>query len=76
MWSSSVISDPEFIDVMEYLIEEEIIVVPLSDRSLLSDRIIPDWVKNNVKWWTDNLISDTDFVKSIQYLIKKGIIQV
>ncbi len=76
LWSSSVISDPEFIGEIEHLIEEKIIVIPLSDRISISDRAIPDWVKNNVKWWTDNLISDKDFVKLIQYLIKKGIIQV
>ncbi|MCH8085321.1 MAG: peptidase [Thaumarchaeota archaeon] len=74
-WSSSSISDNEFIDGIEYLIEKEIISVTPSERSTF-EKEIPDWIKNNAKWWADDLISDKDFVESIQYLVKKGIILV
>ncbi|MEK0367868.1 MAG: peptidase, partial [Nitrosopumilus sp.] len=74
-WSSSSISDNEFIDGIEYLIEKEIISVMPSERSTF-EKEIPDWIKNNAKWWADDLISDGDFVESIQYLVKKGIILV
>ncbi|MFQ5476488.1 MAG: peptidase [Nitrosopumilus sp.] len=74
-WSSYSISDSEFIDGIEYLIENEIILVAPSERSTF-DREIPDWIKNNAKWWADEQISDEDFIKSVQYLVKKGIIRV
>ncbi|MCV0399978.1 MAG: peptidase [Nitrosarchaeum sp.] len=74
-WSSSTISNSEFIDSIDHLIEQGIIVLP-SEQNLVSNRIIPDWVKNNAKWWSNDQISDDDFIKSIQYLVKKGIIRV
>jgi len=74
-WSSNSISDNEFIDGIEHLIDKEIISVMPSERSTF-EKEIPDWIKNNAKWWTDDLISDEDFVESIQYLVKKGIILV
>ncbi|MCH7560738.1 MAG: peptidase [Thaumarchaeota archaeon] len=74
-WSSNSISDNEFIDGIEHLIEKEIISVMPSERSTF-ERVIPDWIKNNAKWWADDLISDKDFVESIQYLVNKGIIRI
>jgi len=75
-WSSSAMTDFEFIDGLEYLIEENIITISPHEQSPSSDRMIPDWVKNNTTWWTDDKISDEDFINSIQYLIKKGIIRI
>ena len=43
---------------------------------IVSDPVIPQWIKNNAKWWANDQISDEDFVKSIQYLVKKGIIRI
>ena len=74
-WSSNSITDEEFIDGIEHLIESEIISVAPSDRSSLEQKI-PDWIKNNAKWWVDGKIPEEDFVKSIQYLITRGIILV
>jgi len=68
-------SNSEFIDVIEYLIEEGFIIVPGTVLSV-SEQELPNWIKNNAKWWTSNQISDEDFVKSIQYLLKKGIIRI
>jgi len=72
-WSSSSISDSEFIDRLEYLIEEGLITVYPGNSISISEQEIPDWMKNNAKWETNDKISDEDFVKSIQYLVKKGI---
>ena len=75
-WSSSTISDSEFIDGIEHLIDTDIISLPSSSQNTKYDRTIPNWVKNNAKWWSNGQISDQDFIKSIQYLVKKGIIRV
>ncbi|MCH7876731.1 MAG: peptidase [Thaumarchaeota archaeon] len=76
LWSSTSISDSEFVSGIEYLIEKGFIVTSPTESSSISEQKIPDWIKNNAKWWADDLISDEDFVKSIQYLITKGIIRI
>jgi len=75
-WSSTSISNSEFIGGIEYLIEEGFIIISPTERSSIHEQEIPNWIKNNAKWWADDLIPDEDFVKSIQYLIKKGIIRI
>jgi len=75
-WSSSSISDSEFVNDLEYLAEQGIISLSPSNLSDIGDRMIPNWVKNNARWWSNDQISDQDFIQSIQYLIKKGIIRV
>ena len=74
-WSSNIVSDDEFINGLEYLIEEKIISVEPSEKSTFEQEI-PDWIKNNAKWWANDQISEEDFLMSIQYLVKKGIIRV
>ena len=74
-WSSSAISDTEFIDGIEYLIDENIIQVSVTGQTT-TEKIIPNWIKINSQWWSDDMISDQDFVKMLEYLVKKGIIGV
>ena len=76
LWSSDTVSDSEFINGLEYLIEEGLITVFPGTVISISEQEIPDWIKNNAKWWANDQISDEDFVKSIQYLVKKGIIRI
>jgi len=73
-WSSTSISDSEFIDGLEQMIKDKIIVSPKENS--ISERVIPAWIKNNARWWSNDQISDDDFIKSLQYLVKKGIIRV
>jgi hypothetical protein len=75
-WSSNSVSDSEFIDGIEYLIEKGLIIIPPGTSITISEQNIPEWVKNNAKWWANDQISDEDFVKSIQYLVKKGILRI
>jgi hypothetical protein len=71
-WSFDNASDSEFIEGIEYFIEQGLIV----NSGATAEQKIPDWIKNNAKWWSNDQISDEDFVKSIQYLVKKGIIRI
>ena len=75
-WSYSSISDSEFLDGLQYLIDENIIRISPTERSFVTERNVPTWIKDNAKWWSNNQISDDDFINSIQYLVKKGIITV
>jgi hypothetical protein len=74
-WSSGEISDTEFIDAVEYLAKENIIVIQKT-QSLEHVQSIPGWLKANASWWADGLISDADFVKGLEYLASVGIIQI
>jgi hypothetical protein len=75
-WSSDTVSDTEFIDGLEYLIEQGLIIISSGISISISEQEIPNWIKNNARWWSNDQISDEDFVKSIQYLVKKGIIRI
>lgn len=76
-WSQELVTDKDFARGIEYLIKEEIIVIPESEQQGLSNITkIPAWIKTNAGWWADNRISDSDFALGIQYLIRNGIIVV
>ena len=72
-WSSSAITDSEFIYGIQYFLDDDD-VLPSSEKDSSFESSIPNWVKNNAKWWTDNHISDEDFIQLIQYLVKKSVI--
>jgi hypothetical protein len=74
-WSINAISDSEFVDGLEDLIDKGIIKIPSSDPSL-SQTIIPDWIKTTAKWWANDDISDDEFTTAVEYLVKKGIIRI
>jgi hypothetical protein len=75
-WADGEIPDSAFIDGIEFLIKEGIIVVPITESEGQSDSNVPDWVMNNAGWWADGQIDDRTFANGIQFLIKVGIISV
>jgi len=75
-WANGKMSDSDFISGIQYMIQNNIIIIqnlPPSGES--SGQIIPPWIKNNAGWWAENKISDNDFVKGIEFLIQQGIIR-
>jgi hypothetical protein len=82
-WASGEISENEFLTAIEYLINNNIILidfVPCNDeiqsQTTSSSKSVPDWIKNNANWWSENLISDIDFINGLQYLIEHKIIKI
>ena len=75
-WCNDEIDDDGFIQAIQYLIENDIVIVHVSESGSGSAEEIPSWIKNNACWWNQGLISDGDFVQGIQYLIKEGIIKI
>jgi hypothetical protein len=76
-WASGLINDSDFLNGIEYMIKENIIIItelPQSTNSISEE--IPSWVKNTARWWADDLIEENDFVKGIQFLVQNGIISV
>jgi len=74
-WADGGITDNDFVNGLQYLIEQGIMTIPETESGESTGAPIPDWIKNNAGWWADDLISDADFVTGIQYLITKGIMQ-
>ncbi|WP_067961063.1 peptidase [Nitrosopumilus sp. Nsub] len=77
LWSDNVIDDETFVNGIEYLIQNQVIIISptISDTSSNLDQI-PSWIKNNAGWWTDGTIDDETFVNGMEYLVQTGVIQI
>ena len=77
-WSDGLVEDAEFVDGIEFLINEKIIDIPNLPKSTVggNEDAVPDWIRQNVGWWAKGLISDEDFVSGIKYLVEHGIITI
>jgi len=73
-WAEGLIGDSDFLQGIQFLIKEGIVVIPETKQGSTSSDGIPEWVKNNAKWWSDGQIGDSDFVTGIQFLVQNGII--
>ena len=76
-WSERLISQTEFTNGLEFLINEGIIFIPQTEPGPPGpDKIIPDWVRNTAGWWADGKIPNSEFINAMKYLIEIGIIEV
>ncbi len=75
-WSEEQIDDNTFIQGIEYLIKNDIIVIPQTQQETTDSQDIPSWIRNNAGWWADGQIDDETFVQGLGFLIQKGIIRV
>ena len=83
-WANDEITENEFLKAIEYLIKNDIIIIPdipSYEKPKISinfsyTNLVPNWIKNNAEWWADGQIDDSSFVSGIQWFISNGIIQV
>ena len=76
-WAEGYIPDSTFLQGIQFLIKEGIMVIPATETSGSSgSQEVPAWIKNNAEWWAKGQIDDNAFVSGIQYLVKVGIIKV
>jgi len=75
-WAEGQIDDGTFIQGIEYLIKNEIILIPETQQESSDTHEIPAWIKNNASWWAEGQIDDGTFVQGLQFLIKEGILRV
>jgi hypothetical protein len=74
-WVNNMISDSKFVDGIEFLINEDIIVIPNNELHESTGEVrIPSWVKLSTGWWIDGGITDKEYAASLEYLIKMEII--
>ena len=76
-WATDQIDDSTFVQGIQYLIQEGIMVIPPTETlESVDSQVVPAWIKNNAGWWATDQIDDSTFVQGIQYLIQEGIIVV
>ena len=74
-WATDQIDDSAFVQGIQYLIKEGIMIVPPTETSeSIEIQAVPAWIKNNAGWWATDQIDDSAFVQGIQYLVQNGII--
>lgn len=84
-WADGGISDKEFANAIEYLIQFKIIT---SERLSILDDIdenaqednqkeitIPNWIRTNAKWFAEGVIQESDFVLGLEYMVEERIIK-
>ncbi len=75
-WASGAIPDSTFATGIEFMLENNIIMISNITSGSISGDEIPNWVRNNAHWWSQNLISEDEFVNSLKFLIQEGIIEI
>ena len=74
-WATDQIDDSAFLQGIQYLIKEGIMIIPPTETTESSEsQEVPSWIKNNAGWWATDQIDDSAFLQGIQYLVQKGII--
>lgn len=73
-WSQGTITDSDFLNGIEYLIQNNILKIQKIENNSQSSEEIPLWIRYNAQWWSSGQISDVDFLSGIKYLIEAGII--
>ena len=74
-WAADQIDDLSFLQGIQYLIKEGIMIIsPTETSESTGSQEVPGWIKNNAGWWADGQIDDGSFLLGIQWLISNGII--
>ena len=73
-WSTDKIDDSEFLEGIKFLVDKQIISIPLLEMSPESEWKIPTWAKTTVGWWYAEKISDDEFLNIIKNLVEREII--
>lgn len=50
------------------------LTAPLFLQNAVSEQIVPEWIKNTVKWYGEGLTTEADFLNAIKFLIENSIL--
>jgi len=75
-WVDGFSSDNEFVNAIEFLINEGVIVLPPTASGGETSAEIPSWIQTTTGFWVDGFTSDKEFVSAIQWLIENGIMRI
>ena len=73
-WANDQIPDDEFVESIQFLVENNIINVKSSENRYATLQVIPSWIKNTAGWWANDQIPDEEFLKGINFLVDNGIL--
>jgi len=73
-WAADKISDSEFLEGVDFLLEKGIVVVPSKEVTAQAGWSIPSWVKITAGWWSNDKVTDDDFLFAIENLVEREII--
>jgi len=73
-WVDEIISDDEYLNAIEFLVNENIIEVSSTNIQSNGDKEIPSWILTHAKYWTEGQMSDSEYLDGIKHLINNGII--
>ena len=76
LWSERKINDSKLIDIINYLIENKIIIIDNNSLGISEVEKIPSWIQIITSWWIDDQIDDESFFKILEFLIQKQIISI
>ena len=75
-WANEQIDDKTFVQGIEHLIKNNVIIISETQKGDSKSQEIPSWIRNNAKWWANEQIDDKTFVQGLEFLIQHGIINV
>lgn len=75
-WAEGKTSNHDFVNGMQYLIDNDIIKITDIAVSSNSAKDIPLWIKNTALWWSQGLVNDNDFLSGIQHMIENGLMSI
>ena len=75
-WADDQINDDSFVSGIQWLVTNDVIILPSVEQGEGSDNVIPGWIKNTAGWWAEDKINDAIFIGAIKYLINEGIMVV
>ena len=75
-WCTDEINDENFLSAIQYLIDNDVIIVSAESVGEGFAQKLPSWIKSNACWWSKDQISDESFASGLQFLIENGIIRV
>ena len=73
-WSNEQISDSEFLEGIDFLLQKGVISVASKDITEKTESNVPSWFKITANWWSEGKITDDDFLNAVENLLKREII--
>ena len=76
LWSKEKINDDKFIEIINFMIKNKIMIIDENQSEILEIKKIPSWIRIMTEWWIDGQIDDKTFVQSLEFLTQKSIIPI
>ena len=76
LWTTKKISDDTYIEILEFLLKEEKITIPMSKVPKDNNNSdLPSWINNNAEKWIKGEISNDEFSILIKWMLDHGIVR-